>query len=288
MTAPETMTTNCPTEETLAAFIDERLDEEARRLVIEHAAGCAECRDILTAANEIQNEEATNVAPFRPRPRIWLPIAVAASLVVVFGLPATHRWWNFQRTGGLSSVVAAHDQISQRTVEPRLTGGFAHKEYKGATRGTGSEGSESEGYDLEQLPPPLLQAALDLEERGADSWKELRALAIAYLLTGDRERALLFMERAAAQAPNEPTVQSDLAALYLTRGDTDEALAAAEQAWSLAKTPETAFNRALALEHAGRDADAIRAWEEYLKLDPSSGWADEARKHLVRLQDPLM
>jgi hypothetical protein len=278
MTAPETMTTNCPTEETLAVFIDGRLDDEARRRVIEHAAECAECRDILLTAAEIQNADATNVAPFRPRQRMWPLIAVAASLVVVFGLPATHRWWVFQRTGGLSAVVAAHDQISQRTVEPRLTGGFAHKDYKDVTRG-----DESVGLDADQVR--LLHAAADLEERGADSWKELRALAIGYLLTGDREKALVLMKRAAAQAPNEPTVLSDLAALYLHRGDMDEALPIAARAWTLAKTPETAFNRALALERAGRDADAIRAWDEYLALDASSAWADEARDHLTRLRD---
>ncbi len=50
MTAPETM--SCPSEETLAEFIDGRLDPEARRSVVEHLAVCGECRDIVMAADE--------------------------------------------------------------------------------------------------------------------------------------------------------------------------------------------------------------------------------------------
>ena len=50
---------------------------------------------------------------------------------------------------------------------------------------------------------------------------------------------------------------------------------AAERAWSLRHTPETAWNRAVAL-------DTPAAWRDYLALDETSDWAREARAHLAR------
>ena len=41
---------NCPSEETLAAFIDGRLDSRARRHVIAHIAICPDCHAIVTAS----------------------------------------------------------------------------------------------------------------------------------------------------------------------------------------------------------------------------------------------
>ena len=50
---------------------------------------------------------------------------------------------------------------------------------------------------------------------------------------------------------------------------------AAERAWSLRHTPETAWNRAVAL-------DTPEAWRDYLALDETSDWAREAQAHLAR------
>ncbi|HEY2914939.1 MAG TPA: hypothetical protein VGK21_16355, partial [Candidatus Angelobacter sp.] len=44
------------------------------------------------------------------------------------------------------------------------------------------------------------------------------------------------------------------------------------------------FNLALAYELSGAHDPAVSAWNEYLNIDSSSGWADEARAHLDKLR----
>ena len=58
----------------------------------------------------------------------------------------------------------------------------------------------------------------------------------------------------------------------------------AETAIALANPPpEAYFNRALALERLHLGDSARRAWDDYLKRDSTSGWADEARHHVEEL-----
>lgn len=47
---------------------------------------------------------------------------------------------------------------------------------------------------------------------------------------------------------------------------------------------EAWFNKSLALQELGMPREARDSWRLYLQKDPSSPWADEARKHLERLQ----
>lgn len=47
---------------------------------------------------------------------------------------------------------------------------------------------------------------------------------------------------------------------------------------------EGAYSLALSLQEAGRRAEAIAAWEDYLRLDAASGWADKARRALRGLR----
>jgi CHAT domain-containing protein len=55
-------------------------------------------------------------------------------------------------------------------------------------------------------------------------------------------------------------------------------LDAAQKAWTLERTPVTAWTRAILLDAvAGADV-AAEAWNDYLRLDPASVWAGEARR----------
>src|SRR3954452_1947053 len=81
-----------PSDETLAAFIDGRLDDVTRRRVIEHMTSCDECYAVYLAATEMQ--KAGGAAPPR-RPRFFLrhswpatfPIPIAAVLTVILLRP---------------------------------------------------------------------------------------------------------------------------------------------------------------------------------------------------------
>jgi tetratricopeptide (TPR) repeat protein len=48
---------------------------------------------------------------------------------------------------------------------------------------------------------------------------------------------------------------------------------------------EALFNRSLALQELQMPREAKESWTLYLQKDPSSPWADEARKHLADLPD---
>src|SRR5439155_22984947 len=91
---------------------------------------------------------------------------------------------------------------------------------------------------------------------------------------------------AAVPLPAHAQLTSDPAAAYIAYGRAENALAAAERAWSIKKTPEIAWNRAVAaqaLQH--RDA-AINDWKDYLQLDSKSQWAIDAREQLEKLEHP--
>jgi CHAT domain-containing protein len=103
------------------------------------------------------------------------------------------------------------------------------------------------------------------------------------------------LEEAASLDPEDPRIWSDLAAadlhlaqaadrpLALVRG-----LEAVLQAVALpGAPPEAYFNRALLLRSLYLTGAAREAWAEYLDLDPSSRWADEARASLRTLEHPL-
>jgi CHAT domain-containing protein/Tfp pilus assembly protein PilF len=49
---------------------------------------------------------------------------------------------------------------------------------------------------------------------------------------------------------------------------------------------ESLFNKSLALQEMGMPRQAKESWTLYLQKDPSSQWADEARKHLAQLESP--
>ena len=119
----------------------------------------------------------------------------------------------------------------------------------------------------------------------------MNALGIAYLVVGDVPRAISILEEAAHQPEPDARVLSDLSAAYLVRATRDaqpqdlaNALAMAERAVSANnRLVEAWFNRAYALERMGRAEQARQAWLDYLKIDDTSGWTEDARERLQAL-----
>jgi hypothetical protein len=68
----------------LAAFVEHRLDDGERRIVLAHLAECSDCRAVVAGlARELPAAPVRAAAPFWTRPAVWLPLA--ASLVLVIG-----------------------------------------------------------------------------------------------------------------------------------------------------------------------------------------------------------
>jgi tetratricopeptide (TPR) repeat protein len=273
----------CPNEETLAAFIDGRLDERARLEVIEHLADCGDCRDLVMTANEYEASlKAHGGAVVRGRfnGRWIAPLAAAAAVVaVLFGVPSTRqmildRVWP---KSGMEKLVEAANGLPQRTTDARLSGDFVWRDYR-PLRG----GGEGDTPAVDPLAAWKVDAAA--AEITADDPHEH---GVASILTKHADDAVKALETAARANPSSAEIQNDLAAAYIASGKYERALAAAQKSWSIKQSHAAAWNIALALDHGGRYAEAVVTWNNYLKLDPSSPWANEARQKLQSAQEMI-
>ena len=136
-----------------------------------------------------------------------------------------------------------------------------------------------------------MRAAREVRESGSP--QALHASALIDLAWSDTagiplDRSISYLQTAARVSERPGAALTDLAAAHLVRAgrrhsahDLVQALEAAERA--LEAEPGNAaalFNRALALEWLGMDAQAAGAWRAFLAADSASGWAAEARRHL--------
>jgi tetratricopeptide (TPR) repeat protein len=269
----------CPSDETLSAFIDGRLQPNARREVLSHVTHCARCR-FAVEMTEDMSEPAAVVTPIRNETLHRL--AVAAAMAIVIGgaivLLIVHR-----RSGPdeLHRLAAAMP-TTMRTVEPRLTGGFSWAPPPEMRRSRGPAPT------AEELIAAGAAGTILQETRGSGNPASLHAAGVAYLFTGDTRKAVETLENIARRRLRDADVWSDLsAALYCDAAAHDEsaqfrrALQAADRAIELnPKLTEAYFNRGLILDRIGTDTQERSAWNQYLSRDPASGWAAEARIRL--------
>jgi tetratricopeptide (TPR) repeat protein len=281
----------CPELETLAAYADDRLSAPERLGLLRHLAACAECRAIVTETVACVNavaplEQVKTASPHRPaRPKFRVVIGVlglAAALIVAVRIYAP--------AGSQGAVDASHEALaeslraaataqSSRPIEPRLTGGFAHRPFE-TTRSVAAWPAD----------PQLRIAGASLgKELASDSSPRARRLkGAAALRTGDVDGAIRELAVAADGAAEEAERLTDLSAAHYVRGSLQRNAADFTRAHAFASQAterrpglaEAWFNRALAAEAAGDGADAALAWKRYLELDPASSWADEARRHV--------
>lgn len=299
--------TGFPSDETLAAFLDGRLDPDTRRHVVEHMTTCDECYATVVGGGGIDlmaRREAAPVVEHRAR-RGWRGLAVAAALIVLVGIPvAIYRRnppvpsFSVQR----AELMAAAPQI--RHEEGRLFE-FSYRERPVHRGGTADEKEKNEDPHHYRL----LVAAATIEKRvGPHSDPDtLHANGIARVLLNEPANAAESLERALLLSTNEhsPTAAIqrcnsvellvDASVAYQARGaktrdknDYVLALDAAERAERLAPhRPEVLWNKAVAIQSLGMQLEAQKAWEAYLAADPSSPWSDDARERLRNLQGSL-
>ncbi len=116
------MMMNCPTDETLAAFLDGRLQPEARAEVVEHIANCPDCYALVSAGWDYQAIEQKELAPVvKGRFGSWWKwaavAAVAASVIVVLALPITQDAIKFRsrRSGLIAAQNSAESGVGRGT-----------------------------------------------------------------------------------------------------------------------------------------------------------------------------
>ena len=297
------MHSDCPSNETLAAFIDGRLDSRTRASVVKHLSTCMECSAFVSDAIAIR--AAVGDAAFEPRgfaqPQSTttggkvLPFralvaaaAIAAGLAAAFFVPAIHESIPGLRSPGSEALAKVAD--ARRVTLARIAELSEWREPAPRNRGVGDDSSD-EGHDKNYR---LLTKAAAIQEavEAHPTRRNLHNLGIAMLMDKKPQEAIDALERAAKLGPPDAALLNDLAAAYTDRRDRmgakpddEKAVAYADEAWQLGKTPAAAWNRAMALKGLNRDAEAKAAWAQYLAIEKDPAWRKEARQHLDDLNE---
>jgi tetratricopeptide (TPR) repeat protein len=280
----------CLDAETLAAFVDGGLTSGERSQVEWHLAACRDCFALFTEsvktlrAMEQPAPPRETVVSIATGPRRGLVrraaagagLAAAAALVLAV-------WWPRAERPELVDLVAAVGE--RRPVEARLTGGFRFGPIEAPTRGA------DPGADTR-----VVAAASRLADKAREtpSARLLGALGTAYVVTRDYDNAVKQFDRAIDLAPDDPLLRSDRSAALLARGDAalddgaiDFARALDDATRALARNnalAEALFNKAIALQRMQLEDQELQTWRDYLALDASSAWANEARERIAALE----
>ncbi|HXG59666.1 MAG TPA: tetratricopeptide repeat protein [Thermoanaerobaculia bacterium] len=253
-----------PEPEALAAFLEGSLSGSDLGPIAEHLGGCEECRLVIGEAAAFLREESPDRTQWRGWVR-WTTIAAAAATVagVLVLSPLRDRF---------RDPLDELQPRDHRAIQARLTE-FDYAPYR-VTRG----GEESADRPTD--------AAAELEERlrKRRTPENLHRFALAQLALGQPARAKSLLEEAVRAEPDNAAILSDLAAAQFATGD--YAVASETAARALRLDPSlsaAAFNLALSLEAAGKTAEAVDAWQNYLRFHSGSRWDEEARDHLDRL-----
>jgi CHAT domain-containing protein len=224
-------------------------------------------------------------------------LAGAASLLAVLGATA---YWHFSAPPGRGLLTGLGREAGTRQVGPRLTITRHHAPCtlqlapESAIPRTRCPGDVRQSRRL----LGLAARASSLLRQGADA-EALHAAALLELVLADEagnalQRSISYLQNASRMAERSGPVLADLSAALLVRAertqnarDLFEAVETAELALVQDPRSRTArFNLALALDLLAQDAQARQAWESYLALDSTSGWAVEARGRVRELSRP--
>lgn len=232
-------------------------------------------------AHQITGTVVLAPAPLSVWRKSWMTVPRLATAAAVLLALASLVWWGAARRNRPQSaeLLLASAYAEQRTLELRISGA----PYAPLRVQRGAEDS------FVNRPEALLSAealiAGQLASHPSDPYW-LQEKARVDLLEGEYEPAVDSLRRALQLQPKSPGILTDLASAYFQRGqaaDRPEDYAAAfehlSQALAVAPDdPVALFNRAIVSEHQFLYRQALDDWEHYLRIDPRSEWADEARK----------
>jgi tetratricopeptide (TPR) repeat protein len=211
-------------------------------------------------------------------PKRWLPsreLRIAASILIVVGL-AFGIWFAVKSRDsefdkGLAALNTAY--AGQRPFQARVSA-LPYSTFS-TTRGSN---------DNDQRKDQLRLAELHLAEavRTKPTPEAHHALGKVYLAQGRFDDAIREFEQSLSGSKNQAQIYNDLGVAWLQKGDFNRSIDSFNKALQLdGNLLEALFNRALAYEKQSRFDDAKTDWNEYLKHDSTSPWADEARRHLT-------
>jgi CHAT domain-containing protein len=308
--------------EDLSLWLNRTVTAEEEGPILEHLTQCVDCRDQLVMIREAtqpdmalqtspeflrltrlgeqvaqevwsqgQKQTPSISQPAKPAPwwREWpkflrpaIGWAVAAVLLTTVMIPV-YRYYRGPQPAERALASLRQVWTQSRPMEARVTGGFQYLPYR-VTRG----GNKATPVNQDQLDAATAELAREVADRpGPDA---RHALGRLYILKGEYEKAEQQLQAAVQANPSDALTRVDLAALFYERGMAEQstetlfkARAESQQAIALSpKSPEAWFNLALICEGLLLPTEAASAWEKYLEIDPTSGWAEEARNRLQK------
>ena len=214
-----------------------------------------------------------------PGRKLWLAIAAMGLLFI-----GASGWHLYERANS-PRVLLAKAYTARRTMEVR----FAGAEY--STMRT-ERGSAISGMDR---PIELMKAEPKIRQGLESAPYDLRLLqakAQAELLEWQFNPAISNLTRALQLNQNDVPLLIDLASANFQKGEAEQAAQFYGQAleWIMKATtlqPQSSvawFNRAMIQERLFLHRESIKSFEQFLTLESSGGWAQEARQHLDYLK----
>ncbi|MEA2326544.1 MAG: hypothetical protein QOE68_1503, partial [Thermoanaerobaculia bacterium] len=191
--------TGFPSDETLAAFIDGRLDAETRAKVIAHMTTCSECYSVFLSATELPSRTVARDAR-RPR-RAWVAVATAtaaAGIACVF-LVTPVRDRILHREDGMAALAKAAP--AQRTIAGRISG-FPYQPPAPVMRGSKFDPLQNPSNALLLTAAAGVQRAVAARRTAAN----LHASGVANLLLGKDDVAIDTMREALLAESRQRTV----------------------------------------------------------------------------------
>ena len=296
----------CPSDETLAAWLDDRLTPDESKRIEAHVADCDDCAELVAAIVPVLDDialasegvlvdmaadapkpitaftapgpRATRVDPapvhVRWRVRRTLQALAAAVTLAIGGAMFWQRGTDVPPAEDLRALAAVQGDVRQ--THGRLVG-FPWAEAPRTYRSAAAAGAPR--ADLLSTAEGIKQQYLHPETPSAR-----HALGVALLLAGDVDSAVESLELAVNARPTDPRFANDAAVAHLQRawasGDEQDLRRARQLAESIvAQHPNSAegwFNLMMAGRRAGDQALEARAARRLAELEPAaSGWRTE-------------
>lgn len=265
----------CPDAGILAAFAEGSLEPQQRAEVERHVANCPECPAVIGEVIRFLGESAEEEnEPERPDHRWWFAAAAIAAICIPIAV-----WRTTSSRDPLDRIRRIAAASPERPYEGRLHD-FPHAQV------------HVPRADERPLIPIALRAETERLARRPEDVNVLHARAAAALLGANPREAARLMNAVVHFAPHDAGTWNDLAVAEIARASLDDrtalfsALLAANRAAALSPaSPEAWYNRAIALDHLGRDAEAAKAYRRALAHEPAGPWREEIRDRLLRLEN---
>jgi CHAT domain-containing protein len=239
----------------------------------------------LAVSETAQPKKRFSFAALFSFPKFQIPALAGAAVVLLFSSFLIWTWYANSSNPSRELALLNKAYENARPLESRIS----ELDY---ARFTKLRGDAPPVDDL-----ALKRATNQIEEKAQQnpSAANLILLGRLYLAKKDFDGAALQLDKVRQLQPGNPEIYNDLGVAYFEKAQLQEdsgvglklkAQASENFEKALQIKPamlEALFNKARCLEAVPLNNQARDAWQEYLKYDSTSRWAEEAKAHLERL-----